>query len=365
MAKKRKSFLEQLFDMLVDEKNLNNKNIIILMIIVVIIAITGIVLSLSTKDEDDMGGVNYFTTEYNVQVLESIGYSKSEIEDMDEDTIYDLANDIIIRTSNQIAGDEWKDELPYSESIDIKTKFYQYAISGNYEQILNDYENLKLKYYLSEPYNKELIRIYNDAYIINSALSDKNNLVQQKDTLTKINNEKMLLCMFLKSSLETRNDTLKDRMSLTLSNDYDNLRINSVTSSTMYYNAINHLYENDVYLTRMFEYLNEGSFIIYKINFSLGEDTFNAYMFKDLTNFKLSIYGIYPDEKTSLNSKYITVVESEEILSNVYNYNNSMKDTDDNSDTEITQNNNQDEINNTQSEDDTYPEDISNYEQID
>lgn len=365
MSKKRKSFLEQLFDMLVDGKNLNNKNIIILMIILVIIAITGIVLSLPAKYEDDMGGINYFTTEYNYQVLESIGYSKAEIEDMDEDTIYELANDIIIRTNNQIAGDEWKEELPYSESIDIKAKFYQYAIAGNYEQILNDYENLKLKYYLSEPYNKELIRIYNDAYIINSALSDKNNLIQQKDTLTKINNEKMLLCMFLKSNLETRNNILKDRLSLTLSNDDDNLRINSVTSATMYYNAKNHLYENDVYLTKMFEYLNEGSFIIYKINFSLGEDTFYAYMFKDLTNFKLSIYGIYPDEKTSLNSSYVTVVESEEILSNIYNYNNSIKDTNNNSDAEAIQNNNQYEPNDFQSEDDTYPEDISGYEQTD
>ena len=326
MSKNRKSFTEQLFNAFINEKTLSNKNIIILIALIGIVAIIGIFLSFSQKNIDDMGGYNYFSIEYNIKTLEEIGYSKAEIEEMDEETIFNLGNSIMIKTSNQIAGDEWKDELSYSESSEIKTKFYQYAMSGDYENILNDYENLKLNSYLSEPYNKSLIRIYNDAYIINSALSDKNNLVQQKDMLTKINDERMLLCAFLQSSLEARNSILKDRLSLTLSNEDNNLRINSVTSSTMAYSAQKGLYKNDVHLTKMFNYINEGDIIAYKVNFSLGADTFNAYMYKDLGDFKMYIYGIYPDEKTALNSSYVTVAESEEIMSNIYNYNNSMSD---------------------------------------
>lgn len=326
MSKNRKSFTEQLFDTFINEKTLNNKNVVILIVLIGIIAVTGVFLSFSSKDVDDIGGLNYFTIDYNIKVLESVGYSKAEIEEMDEETIFNLGNSIMIKTQHQIAGDEWKDELPYSKSSEIKTKFYQYATSGDYESILNEYENLKLNNYLSEPYNKALILIYNDAYIINSALSDKNNIVQQKDMLTKINDERMLLCAFLQSSLEARNDTLKDRMSLTLSNEDNNLRINSVTSSTMSYSDENGLNDSDVYLTKMFNYINEGDFITYKINFSLGTETFNAYMYKNLNNFKLCIYGIYPDEKTALNSNYVTVAESEEIMSNMYNYNNSMSD---------------------------------------
>lgn len=328
MSKNRKSFTEQLLNMLVNEKALNNKNVLILIILIGVIAIAGVFLSFtpSKRGFNNNDEMNYIETDYNIAVLENIGYSKAEIEEMDEETILSLGNDIMLKTYNQVAGDEWKEELPYSKSMEIKTKFYQYAMSGDYDSILNEYENLKLNYYLSEPYNKPLIRIYNDAYIINSALSDKNNLVQQKDTLTKINDERMLLSIFLQSNLKVRNEILKDRMSLTLSNEDDNLRINSVTSSTMAYSAINGLYEDDVHLTKMFEYINDGDFIIYKVHFSLGLDSFNAYMYKDLGSLKLEIFGIYPDEKTALNSNYTTVAESEEILSNMYNYNNSMSD---------------------------------------
>lgn len=326
MNKSRKSFTEQLLYKLINEKNLNNKNVLILITLIGIIAIIGIFLAFSSKDEYKMGVPEYYSNDYNIKVLENIGYSKAEIEDMDDDTLANLANDIIIKTHNQIAGDAWKEELSYSESSEIKTKFYQYAVSGDYESILKEYEDLKSNYYLEEPYNKSLIRIYNDAYIINSALSDKNNLVQQKDMLTKINDERMLLCAFLQSSLEARNNTLKDRISLTLSKEDNNLRINSVTSSTMFYNASNGFYEDDAYLARMFEYINEGDFIVYKVNFSLGLDNFNAYMYKNLENLRLSIYGIYADDKTALNSSYVTVAESEAILSNMYNYNNSLSD---------------------------------------
>lgn len=330
MTKKRRSFTEQLFDSFINEKNLNKKNSIIFLILIFITSIIGVFLSISTKETEDTAGLNFFTSDYNIEILQNIGYSQSEIEEMDEDTLFNLANKIAIKTDNQIAGDPWNEELSYSESNDIKLKFYQYAISNNYEKIINEYEKLKSDYYLSQPYNQSLIRIYNDAYIINSVLSNKDNLIQEKDTLTKINDERMLLCLFLKSSINARNSTLKDRLSLTISNDEDNLKINSVTSSTMYYNAKNNLYKNDPYLTKMIDYINEGDFIVYKINFSLGLETFNAYMYKNLDSLRLEIYGIYADEKNTFNRNYVTVAESEEIASNVYNYNNSIKDVNNN-----------------------------------
>lgn len=331
MSKKRKSFTTQLFDTLFNEKNLNNKNMIIFFIVITITAIIGVFLSISQQEGEESAGLNFFTSEYNTKILQNIGYSQAEIEEMDEDTLYAVANKIAIKTDNQIAGDNLKKELPYSESSDIKLRFYQYAISNDYKKILNEYEQLKLNYYLSEPHNQSLIRIYNDAYVINSLLSDKNNLVQEKDTLTKINDERMLLCLFLKSSTNARNSTLKDRLSLTIYNYMDNLKINSVTSSTMYYNCKNGLYKTDPHLTKMIDYINEGDFIVYKINFSLGLETFNAYMYKNLDNLKLELYGVYADETNTAFDRYVTVAESDKIESMMHNYNNSIKDSKNNS----------------------------------
>lgn len=336
------SFLEQLFKSIFNEKNLTPKNVILLIILISVIGIIGVCLSISSVSLYDDDGDNYFTADYNISVLEEVGYSKAEIENMSNEDIDSIANDIIVRTHNQIAGDEWKSELSYSESNEIKTRFYQYAVAGDYKSIIKEFKDLKLNYYLSEPYNKRLIKIYNDAYIINSAFEDKNNLVQQKDTLTKINDERMLLCALLQSSLEVRNSTIKDRISLTLSDENNNLRINSVSSSTMTYSAQNGLYKDDANLTKMFQYLNEGDYITYKINFHIGTDNFNIYMYKDLYNMSLSVYGMYPDNEAQLSSVYTTVAESEAILSDIYNYNNSIENSNssyDNLDTEQTINN--------------------------
>lgn len=320
---KKKSFTQELFSRILNEKNLNTKNVIIAIIIIIIIGIIGVCISKSsTEIEDDMAGVNYFTPKYNKEVLEDTGYSLVEIEDMDEDTLFETANDIIIKTSNQQAGDTWAKELTFNESRELKSQFYQYAISGDYNKIINTYEDLLLNKSLLEPYNKSLIRIYNDACLIKSALSDKNNLTLAKNTLKNINDERMLLTVFLKSSLKARNETLIDRLSLTVSSETKNLRINSISSSTMRYSASNNEHKDDVNLNKMFNHLNEGDYIVYKINFTLDSDTFNAYMFKNLNNLKLSIYGIYAeDEQTA--SKFNTVVQSDELQSSLHNYNSS------------------------------------------
>ena len=110
------SFLEQLFKSIFNEKNLTPKNVILLIILISVIGIIGVCLSISSVSLYDDDGDNYFTADYNISVLEEVGYSKAEIENMSNEDIDSIANDIIVRTHNQIAGDEWKSELSYSES---------------------------------------------------------------------------------------------------------------------------------------------------------------------------------------------------------------------------------------------------------
>lgn len=356
---KKRNFTQQLFSQIVNDKVLSRKGISIFIGILIIIGVIGVLLAKSTlEDVDDLGGYNYFTPKYNIDVLESIGYSIPEINDMDDDTLYNIANPIILKTTNQIAGDVWNGELSKSESNDIKMKFYQYALNDNYTQIIKDYESLISTSYLSESYNKKLIRIYNDAYIINSVLSNPDNTEQLVSTLNNINDERMLLSLFLNSNLKARNNVLKDRLSLTIDKEYHKLNINSISSSSVSYALAKELNIEDANFNKMIKSLDNNDYIVYKINFSINTDTFNAYMYKNLDTLTMSIYGIYEDKITS-DMIYLTVVESEEILANVDRYNQSIKNDSENVSNSINEDVN---INSTTNEDiidDLYNEDIN------
>lgn len=327
MSNRKKSFTGQLFDFILDDNNFNKKNLITLILIVGIIGVVGAISLLNLNyNQDDLGGYDFYGVEYNANILEEFGYSKAEIEEMDEETIKSLGNTIMLRTKNQIAGEPYKGEYPYNKSIETRNKFYQYALNGDFESIINEYQKIKSSNYLSEPYNQKLIRIYNDAYVINATLNDKYNTPMQIDTLSKINDERMMLSILLSSNLEVRNSIIKDRMSLTLGKEDKILKINSVSSSTMSYNARNFLYEQDVKMEKMINHIGDGDYILYKINFNLDDEVFNAYMYKNSYDMVISVYGIYPDEHYNKSTNYITVAESAEILSNMEGYNNSMND---------------------------------------
>ena len=243
---------------------------------------------------------------------------------MDEETLKSLGNSILIKTRNQVAGNPHDGEYSYEKSVETKNRFYQYALAGDYESIIDEYHKIKSSNYLSEPYNQKLIRIYNDAYVINASLNDKYNTPMQIDTLSKLNDERMMLIMLISSDIEIRNAILKDRLSLTFGKEDRTMKINSVSSSSMRYNARNNLYKQDVKMEKMLNYINEGDYIVYKVNFNLNEEMFNAYMYKDCNNMIVSIYGIYPDTNYNKSTDYITVAESAEVLSNMENYNNSL-----------------------------------------
>lgn len=367
MNNKRKSFTGQLFDYVLDEANFTKKNAVIFMAVLGIIAILGIYLSIGYKNTKD--DLKIHTPEYYRSLLEEFGYCKMELEEMDEDKLSYLANNLIEKTSSQVAGDIHNKELSYNDSLDKKNEYYSYALANDYEYIVNDYKNLKKTNYLSEPYNKRLIKIYNDAYIINSALSDKNNIVQQKNTLENINDEVMFLSMFLESDIKVRNSVLKDRMSLTPTKGADTLKINSVNSYSMEYYAGSDLYNTDVHLDKLCNYLYEGSYILYKINFNIGINVLDAYMFKDFYDGRISIYGIYESNNSGKDGNYLTVIESEEIFSDIYNYNNSLKNEnsndnylDENKNDEDSDLSNEDEnsLNESESEDDSYVETENN-----
>ena len=277
-------------------------------------------------NQDDLGGYDFYSVEYNANILEEFGYSKAEIEEMDEETVKSLGNTILLKTKNQVAGEIYKGEYPYNKSIETRNKFYQYALNGDFESIINEYQKIKSSNYLSEPYNQKLIRIYNDAYVINATLNDKYNTSMQIDTLSKINDERMMLSMLLSSDLKVRNSVINDRMSLTLGKEDKILKINSISSSTMSYNARNFLYEKDVKMEKMINHIGDGDYILYKISFNLDDEIFNAYMYKNFYDMVISVYGIYPDEHYNKSTNYITIAESAEILSNMESYNNSIND---------------------------------------
>lgn len=321
MNKDKKSFSEYIDYLLFNKKILNNKTTVLIIILLGIIAGLGLRISFTPRITHGEEGLEY-TDEYKANALEECGFSKVEIEEMSEYEKINLSNKVLIQSRNQVAGNEWGDEFSTYNYSELKMKYYKYATMGEYENIVKDFEELKNKYYFGQPYNQRLIRIYNDAYAIKSAFSDKNNLVQQKDTLSKLNDERMLLYALLQSDLEIRNSILKDRMSLTFSSENNEIRINSVNSASMAYMAKNELHTQDANLRRLFEYLNEGDFIIYKINFNLGTDIFNAYLYKNINNMKLDIFGIYAVNKSNLSINYTTVAESEEILSYRENYEN-------------------------------------------
>lgn len=321
MKKNKKSFWEQLEYLLFERKLLNTKTGLAFTAIIGVIAISGVMISLkSPRPMVEEGDVEY-TEDLRVDALEEYGFSKPEIEQMDEDRKIDLSNKILIQYRNQVAGDEWKEEFPISSHSDLKTKYYKLAFIGDYQGIVEDFETLKLKYYFSTPYNKKIIKIYNDAYMLKSAFADKNNIVQQKDTLSKIKDERMLLSAMLQSSLEIRNSSIIDRMSLTFSSEDDVIKINSVTSGSMAYMAENEMHLKDANILKVFEYLVEGDYIIYKINFNLGVDKFNAYMFKEVGDPSLSLFGIYAENSANLSNVYNTIAEATEILSMMENYN--------------------------------------------
>ena len=329
MSNKRKSFTGQMFDFILDEKNFTKKNMIIFVLIIGIVGFTGVMLLINprhTHSEDCAHSL--YNDDLNRSILEEYGYSKTELEEMYEKTLLSLSSHLIVNTRNQVAGRIHDGELSYEKSLEIKNKFYQYACEGNYDLIINEFNKVKSSYYLSKPYNQKLIRIYNDAYAIRASLEDKTNIPMQESALSNLNDERMLLIMLLSSDLEVRNNALQDRMSLTLSKDDNTVKINSVTSSSMTYNAKNGLYKQDVKMKKMLEYLNDGEYIIYKISFNIGNEAFNAYLYRDFYEMKLNIYGIYPDELYNKSTNYITVAESAQILSTMESYENSINDED-------------------------------------
>lgn len=320
----RKKNTSQLLDSILNEKNLTVRNLIIGVAIISIVGLIGIRLSFSHEEHAHIEGEKDFDTNYQTALLEEIGFSKMEIEEMDESLYSSFADRLVTKTRNQVAGENYKKELSYSDSRDVKMDFYQHATNNDFEHIIDRFSEIKSQNFLSQPWNQSLIKIYYDAYTIKSVLSNNNNLSAQISALNNINDERMLLTAFLNSSIKARNSVLKDRLSLTPSKDDNNLRINSVMSSTASYFALNESYKQDAHFAKMFEYLHEGDFILYKINFDLSEHSFSAYMFKNLETLKLEMFGVYTDDSNT-RSKYVTVIESEEIESNIYKYNQSMK----------------------------------------
>lgn len=348
MNDKNEKFIKQLYSSFFKNDKSNSKLVIAIILVFNIIAFLGIAISSLHGGEED-SSIFSFTTKEKIMELEEFGYSKEEIELMKEEDIDDLFDNVYSKTYNQFAGDRWSKELDSNEASSLKTKYYQYAMSGEYEQIINNFESLKTKYYFSLAHNKKIIRLYNDAYSINSAFNDKKNLVQQRNMISNLNDERMLLFALLQSDVNIRNTTLRARTSLSFSvSEDDNLRINSIYSSSVSHIARMGMHEKDAYLNNLFEYLSDGEYIIYKINFAVNSDVFNAYLYKDVNDPKMCIYGIFAQNPSELNGIFKTVIELDEITSMIENElksNNTVSDIPNNSDNSLSEDENTDDNN--------------------
>ena len=129
MSNKRKSFTGQMFDFILDEKNFTKKNMIIFVLMIGIIGFTGVMLLINPRHTHSGDCAHsLYNDDLNRSILEEYGYSKTELEEMDEETLLSLSSHLIVNTRNQVAGRIHDGELSYEKSLEIKNKFYQYDI---------------------------------------------------------------------------------------------------------------------------------------------------------------------------------------------------------------------------------------------
>lgn len=343
--KKRKDFnnIQDYIFYLITEKNIiTPKNIILFIITIGIIAFISIELFVTNSRNEDPFIGEEFTYDYMIEVLVNQGYEESTLKEMDEDRVVSLFNEVFYNTKNQNAGNEKNKEYPSSLAETLKQDYYILASKGDFKSIVTDFENKKLEYSFSELYNKDIINIYNDAYYLNTSISQSNqyNNYLAAQILSNIRDPQMLLYGVMLSNEEARRDVIKDKVSLSPILINNNIRVDSISSGSLESVYKSEKFKNDSRFKEVARYLNEGDYIIYRFNFTIDGNSLSAYIFKNMEDLTLGFYGIYAPSNVNDNYNYLTVsewIELDNILSG--NTGNSPQNNSNNNTNTTTQNN--------------------------
>lgn len=304
---KRKNFnnTKDYIEYLIYEKNiLNTKNIIILLIIIGTIAIISTQLTNFNSDFYSVEG-EQITKETMIETLLQAGYSEEDINNMSEDELNSIFNSILMSNNGQQTGNNKYKEYPEQDAAILKQDYYLKASTGDFNSIISDFEDKKLKYMFSKSYNKELITIYNDAYylktIINNTNADKFKISQ---TLSSIKDPQMLVYGVLLTEEKYRRDTIVDSFSLSPILLNKKVTVTSKFSTSM--SSISSLDEKDNRFDEIAKFLNEGNYVFYRFDFTIDNNDLSAYIYKNMSTFELSFYGMYSKSQDNI---YLTVYD--------------------------------------------------------
>lgn len=326
--KKRKDFenTKEYIEYLIYEENiLNTKNVLFLLIIIGSIAIISLQFSKSLNSDFDWFEGNTITKESMQDTLLQAGYSQEEINNLSDEELTSLFNNILLSNKGQEAGNSRYSEYPEQEASILKQDYYLKASKGDFDSIVTDFEDKKLKYFFSQSYNKELITIYNDAYYLRNIIGEgrQTNNFNVKETLASIKDPQMLLYGTLLSEEKYRRDTLTDIFSLSPILIKKHVRVDSIFSTSM--SSIYNLDKDkkDSKFNEMAQYLNGGNYIFYKIGFTIDNNNLTAYIYKNIDDLTLSFYGIYSNSDYNPYSRVYDFIQMENsIIQNNSNTNN-------------------------------------------
>lgn len=298
--------------MINDKKIFNLKNLFIFIVVVGIISV-GMVYMTGMHEKDILTHDDeHFTDDYKKKVLLEAGYSEEELEQLTEHRFNELFNNIYLDSRNQGAGNMKKEEFPKADSQALKARYYTLASAEDYASIINDFNDKKLEYSFTEIYNKELITIFNDAYYLNTAKNNDSNPVLKLETLKNLRDPQMLLIGTLFAQKEYRNQIFKDKLSLSPAVANRNIRINSVTKTSLQNFSMDKELQKDPRLSEVIRFINEGDYIVYKFDINIDGNNLFAYIYKNQSNSEVDFYGVYAPHGVN-NYGYLTVLDWESV----------------------------------------------------
>lgn len=324
-GKKSQNSKEYLEYLIFEKDILKLKNIALLLIIIGSIAIISLqIFKQKTSNTDDGCGEGH-SKEHMEEMLVEAGYSYNEIEKLSYEELIDIYHTISKNNKGQYAGKFTNKEYPKEDASILKQNYYIMASKGDFDSIVKDFEDKKLKYFFSQSYNKELITIYNDAYYLRNIIGEgrQANNFNVKETLASIKDPQMLLYGTLLSEEKYRRDTLTDIFSLSPILIKKHVRVDSIFSTSM--SSVQSLDKDkkDSRFNEMAKYLGEGNFTFYKFDFTIDNNNLTAYIYKNINNFKLSFYGIYSNSDYNPYLRVYDFIQMENsIIQNNSNTNN-------------------------------------------
>ena len=318
MSKKKFNSLKEYIEHLIYKKDiLNMKNIMIFLVIIGVISVLSLQISKSIKTDFDWFEGDTITKERMIESLVSAGYSEHEINAMNDDELNRLFNEILISNNGQQAGNSKYKEFPEQDASILKQDYYLKASDGDFDYIISDFEDKKLKYLFSTTYNKELITIYNDAYYLKTITNDTTDKFKIKEILSSIRDPQMLLYGALLTEESYRRDILVDKFSLSPVLVNKHIVVSSKFSTSMY--GVNSLepHRKDAKFTEMAQYLNDGNYIFYKFDITIDNNPLSAYIYKDMNSFDLSLYGLYSNEAEHPYRTVYDFIQIDSYVSNI------------------------------------------------